>query len=192
MYYLLHGTSIENLIKILNNENPVLKVKPDKKNYDTDLIDFKGIFAHLLYPGIPYSNKQNPCWTYVCLILDSNILKDLPFFATRLGGFDDLSFKFLAHGKGKLGKMPNLEKLKKFINERITQPSKSRNDLYKSSHEIVITSDIPLKKYLLKIIIYGFISKNDRESLSNYMAPIIYKPNKEKNIDSILNVLNTC
>lgn len=195
MFYLLHGTSIENLIKILNNENPFLKVKPDNTNFDTKLINFKGIFTHLLYPGIPHSNKQDPCWTHVCLILDSRILKDLPFFATRLGGFDDISFKVLAHGRGKLKKIPSLSKLKKFINERITTFStskKSRNDLYKHSHEVVISEDVPLKKYLLKIIIYGYVSKNDRESLNNFIAPIIYKPIKEKNIDSLTNILNTC
>ena len=195
MYYLLHGTSIENLIKILSIENPILKVKPDKTNFDTDLIDFKGVFTHLLYPGVPHSNKQDPCWTHVCLILDPLILKDLPFYATRLGGFDDISFKVLAHGKGSLKNIPNLSKLKKFIDERITQLSttkKSRNDLYKYSHEVVINENIPLKKYLHKIIIYGYVSKNDRESLNNYMAPIIFKPNKEKNIDSLLNIMNTC
>lgn len=195
MLYLSHGTSIDNLIKILDNENPILQVQPDNKNFDTNLINFKGVFTHLLYNGIPHSNKQDPCWTNVCLILNSSILKDLPFYATRIGGFDDLTFKHLAHGNGNLKSIPSLKNLKNFIDSRISQFStfkKSPDNLYKYSHEIVILDDIPLKKYLQKIVIFGSISKNERDKLNKYMAPFIYKTKRYKKIDSLLNILNCC
>ena len=86
--YIIHGTQIKNLIKIL--KDGYIDNKPIKK----DIIILKDkpsnqIFTQLIYRDIPEQHDQRPHWWSCAIVLDKKILKDYPFYATYVGLFKD-------------------------------------------------------------------------------------------------------
>ena len=155
--YITHGTTIENLEKIL-----------EKKYLDTDIKEknlaildksYSQIFTHLMYRDIPNQEYEDtPHWFNVCLVFDKKILKDLPFYATNEGFFENFDDVFLENknnknilvkSRGDVKKIPNLSKLKKFIDIQMS----IENANYINSHEILFGKKISLKKYCKCIII---------------------------------------
>ena len=84
--YLIHGTQYDNLIRILKKN--AIQAKPPKK-YIIMLVNKPSnqIFTQLIYKDIPYQAKQNPNWGSCAIVLSKQLLKDYPFYATRIGGF---------------------------------------------------------------------------------------------------------
>lgn len=181
--YIIHGTQIENLIKIL--QDGYINNKPLKK--DIIILQDKPsnqIFTQLVYKDIPNQADVVPHWWNCAIVLDKKILKDLPFYATRIGGF---SAKFengktneetIIYGDGNLTKMPILTKLKNVINKRLdanTNYFKSHKFMY--SHEILFNQKIPLDKYCIKIMLIGKKNQFDSKIIDK-----ILNLAKEKNI----------
>ena len=96
--------------------------------------------------------------------MNTEILKDLPFYATHIGGFldnfqnaflkkdtdkhNDIIIKSLGH----LSKKPNLTKLKNYI-KKIMLLQSSDNTTFIHSHEILFGQKIYLKDYCKCIVI---------------------------------------
>ena len=158
--YIIHGTSDENLIKILKagyiNNNPS---KKDLLMLNEMDIKTKQIFTQLIYKDIHNEKYQKPHWYSAAIVLDKKILKDYPFYATHIGGFKD---KFengkdnentIIYGEGNLSRMPNLTKLKNEISKRINNFKSISNVNFMHSHEILFNQKIPLDKYCKCIVI---------------------------------------
>ena len=186
--YLIHGTQIENAIRILQLKK--LLANPPKK-YKVILADWvptKQIFTQLIYKDIPNQDKYNPGWGACWLVFSKHLLKDYPFYATQIGGFLDNfqdAFKINTDGKddekdekdkndkkikniiikspkGGLSRMPNLIKLKNVINGYCKIDSSMEKFTYSHSHEILFGNDIPLEKYCIAIIANSYT--NDKEN----------------------------
>ena len=178
--YIVHGTTPENLIKIL--ENGYIDNKPAKKN----IMMLKGkpsnqIFTQLVYYDIPNQKEQIQHWFSCAIILDKKILKEYPFYATDIGGYRDKFDNGLSnensiiYGEGNLTRMPNLTKLKNKINKKMEENMLGNiNFIY--SHEILFNRKIPLDKYCIKILIIESIFTNDKQKET------IINLGKEKNI----------
>jgi len=181
--YIIHGTKVENLIKIL--QDGYINNKPLKK----DIIILKDkpsnqIFTQFVYKDIPNQADVIPHWWDCAIVLDKKILKDLPFYATYIGGFSDKfengknNEETIIYGDGNLTKMPNLTKLKKIVNKRLEANDPPFNNIkFMYSHEILFNQKIPLDKYYVKIMLIG--------QKYNYDSKIIDKIlnlAKEKNI----------
>ena len=115
--YIIHGTKVENLIKIL--QDGYINNKPLKK--DIIILQDKPsnqIFTQLVYKDIPNQSNQIVHWGTCAIVLDKQLLKDYPFYATRIGGFSDkfengkTNEETIIYGDGNLTKMPILTKLK--------------------------------------------------------------------------------
>ena len=181
--YIIHGTKVENLIKIL--QDGYINNKPLKK--DIIILQDKPsnqIFTQLVYKDIPNQADVVPHWWNCAIVLDKKILKDLPFYATRIGGFSDkfengkTNEETIIYGDGNLTKMPNLTKLKNVINKRL----EANNHHFKSlkfihSHEILFNQKIPLDKYYIKIMLIGKKNQFDSKIIDK-----ILNLAKEKNI----------
>ena len=158
--YIIHGTSEENLLKILKDGsiNTIHKGSKGLLNKSE-----KNIFTQLSYKNLPNQENQIPHWMDSCIVLDKKILKDYAFYGTRIGGFTE---KFnnaflentdgiLVKGNGNVKKMPNLSKLKKHMEEKM-----ERNSLgivsFIHSNEILFNKNIPLIKYCIYIIMRGY------------------------------------
>jgi hypothetical protein len=102
-------------------------------------------------------------------VLSKQLLKDYPFYATRIGGFldnfqdafkintddkDKIKNVIIKSFKGGLSRIPNLTKLKNIID-------KGFDFMY--SHEILFNNDIPLDKYCIAVIANSNV--DDKESL---------------------------
>ncbi len=155
--YIIHGTQTKNLIKILHDG--YIDNNPDKK-YMATLSEWgktKQIFAQLIYKDIPNEKKQNPMWGMCAIVLDKKLLKDYPFYATRIGGFSDkfengkTSEETIISGDGNLPKMPSLTKLKTAIAKRMDW---NMSIAFMHSHEILFNQRIPLDTYCKCIIMY--------------------------------------
>ena len=164
--YIIHGTQIENIIKII--QDGYIDNKPKKK----DIIMLKDepsnqIFTQLVYKDIPNQSNQIVHWGTCAIVLDKKILKDLPFYATRIGGFSDkfengkTNEEIIIYGDGNLTKMPILTKLKNVINKRMKRDN-LYGDEFIHSHEILFNQKIPLDKYCIKIMLIG--KKNQFDS----------------------------
>ena len=174
--YCLHGTSIENTISILKDGYIIpsknLTMFVDESTNQT--------FAQIIYRGICNQANQKPHWGNICFILKKDILKDLPFYATKIGGFSNTfeegiknKSKHLAYGSGDLLIMPKLRKLKEHIFDYMDKEGENIVGFI-HSHEILFNKNININKYCLGIIIY--IHSQD-----------IYKKNKKdiKNIEKL-------
>ena len=188
--YIVHGTNYENLIKIL--DNGYIDNKPEKTLGHYANGNPNQIFTQLVYYNIPSQENEIPHWYTCAIILDKQILKDYPFYATYLAGFkkefdnglinnntnSKYDSKILVRGKGKLSKIPKLTKLKKYITKQMTlkQPKEFNkfHSKFQYSHEILFNQKIPLDKYCIKII---FLGKKEQ-----------YKKSKNKDIDKIINL----
>ena len=181
--YIIHGTKVENLIKIL--QDGYINNKPLKK----DIIMLKDkpsnqIFTQLVYKDIPNQADVVPHWWNCAIVLDKKILKDLPFYATRIGGFSDkfengkTNEEIIIYGDGNLTKMPILTKLKNVINKRLeanTHYFKSHKFMY--SHEILFNQKIPLDKYCITILM-----RWNKTYYGSKLVDKLIKLSKEKNI----------
>jgi hypothetical protein len=124
----------------------------------------------------------------VWFVLSKQLLKDYPFYATRIGGFLDNfqdAFKIKNDGKddekdendkndkkikniiikspkGGLSRMPNLIKLKNVINDYCKIDSSMEKFTYSHSHEILFGNDIPLDKYCVAVLANSYT--NDKEN----------------------------
>ena len=174
--YIIHGTQPENLIHIL--QDGYIDTKPPKK-YMTMLKNKppNQIFTQLVYKDIPNQKEQIQHWFSCVIILDKNILKDYPFYATDIGGFRDnfnnglSNENAIIYGDGNLTKMPNLTKLKNKINKKM-EHNFLGNAEFMHTHEILFNRKIPLDKYCIKILIIGnhfSIYKNNKimEKINN-------------------------
>ena len=181
--YIIHGTQIENLIKIL--QDGYINNKPLKK--DIIILQDKPsnqIFTQLVYKDIPNQSNVIPHWWKCAIVLDKNILKDLPFYATRIGGFSDkfengkTNEETIIYGDGNLTKMPNLTKLKNVINKRLEANNHHFTSVkFMYSHEILFNQKIPLDKYYIKIMLIGKKNQFDSKIIDK-----ILNLAKEKNI----------
>jgi hypothetical protein len=174
--YIVHGTTPQNLIKIL--QDGYIDNKPSKKHI-TMLQDKPSnqIFTQLVYYDIPNQEYQIPHWFLCGIILDKSILKDYPFYATDIGGFKNkfengMNENAIIYGDGNLTKMPNLTKLKNKINKKMEENKFLGNVEFMHTHEILFNQKIPLDKYCIKIMLKG---KKEE-----------YKKNKDKEIDKII------
>jgi len=160
-YYIIHGTTDKNLVNIL--KSGYLEANIDKKNEgvlsQTDKVN--QIFTQLLYRGLPNQKYQIPYWFNCCIVLDKQILKDYPFYATHIGGFyknfldafsKDAKY-ILAKSKGKLDKAPDLKILKEHIRKKMKSDFAS-SATFMHSNEILFNKRISLKKYC-KYILYS-------------------------------------
>ena len=179
--YIIHGTQIENIIKIL--QDGYIDNKPKKKDI-TMLKDKPSnqIFTQLVYKDIPNQSNQIVHWGTCAIVLDKQLLKDYPFYATRIGGFSDkfengkTNEETIIYGDGNLTKMPNLTKLKNVINKRMKRDN-LYGDEFIHSHEILFNQKIPLDKYCIKIMLIGKKNQFDSKIIDK-----ILNLAKEKNI----------
>jgi len=181
--YIIHGTQIENIIKII--QDGYIDNKPKKK----DIIMLKDepsnqIFTQLVYKDIPNQSNQIVHWGTCAIVLDKQLLKDYPFYATRIGGFSDkfengkTNEETIIYGDGNLTKMPILTKLKNVINKRLeanTNYFKSLKFMY--SHEILFNQKIPLDKYCITIIM-----RWNKTYYGSKLVDKLIKLSKEQNI----------
>lgn len=168
--YSIHGTSLENTLTILEDgyiipsKNPIMIDEPIKQ-----------IFTQIIYRDIPNESIQKSYWWSCAFILNKNILKDLPFYATHMGGFsdnfqdgmDNIKGNRLAYGKGNLQRMPILTKLKTHINKYMESEEEQDNVNFIHSHEILFNKKISIKKYCMGITIHT-------------PTPVIYKKNNKE------------
>ena len=186
--YIIHGTQLENLIKIL--QDGYIDNKPPKKNIT--MLKKKPsnqIFTQLVYYDIPNQSNQNVHWGMCAIILDKLILKDYPFYSTSVGGFSDKfengkhSDNVIIYSDGNLSRMPSLIKLKNVINKKMKN-NDFGNVEFMHSHEILFNQKIPLEKYCVKIII-NVIKENDKKYKYNKEIDKIIELAKPKNIPII-------
>lgn len=157
--YIVHGTTPQNLIKIL--QDGYIDNKPSKKHI-TMLQDKPSnqIFTQLVYKDIPNQKEQIQHWFSCAIILDKNILKDYPFYSTGVGGFHDKfengmhNEESIIRSEGNLTRMPNLTKLKNKINKKM-EHNFLDNVEFMHTHEILFNRKIPLNTYCIKILIIG-------------------------------------
>ena len=179
--YIIHGTQIENIIKIL--QDGYIDNKPKKKDI-TMLKDKPSnqIFTQLVYKDIPNQSNQIVHWGTCAIVLDKQLLKDYPFYASHVGGFSDkfengkTNEETIIYGDGNLTKMPNLTKLKNVINKRMKRDN-LYGDEFIHSHEILFNQKIPLDKYCIKIMLIGKKNQFDSKIIDK-----ILNLAKEKNI----------
>ena len=179
--YIIHGTKVENLIKII--QDGYINNKPLKK--DIIILQNKPsnqIFTQLVYKDIPNQADVVPHWWNCAIVLDKKILKELPFYATRIGGFSDkfengkTNEETIIYGDGNLNKMPNLTKLKNVINKNLINNNLGGVE-FMYSHEILFNQKIPLDKYYIKIMLIGKKNQFDSKIIDK-----ILNLAKEKNI----------
>ena len=207
--YIIHGTTDENLIKILKagyiDNNPSKKDILMLKEWG---VKTKQIFTQLIYKDIPNEKIQKPHWFSSVIVLDKKILKDYPFYATHIGGFKD---KFengkdnentLVYGEGNLSRMPNLAKLKTAISKRLTNFKSFGSINFIHSHEILFNQKIPLDTYCKCIVIIGtYLKPKEKqklveqiEKINNFHIPIKFYTTdrysmKELGINNFIDVI---
>jgi len=104
-----------------------------------------------------------PMWYNSGFILKMDILKEYPFYATNIGGFNKNFKKGLEdnrniiRSKGKLKRMPNLNPLKKEINKYMKSLAVIAGNpnivAFMHSHEILLNRRISLIKYCVCVIL---------------------------------------
>ena len=198
--YIIHGTNTVNLLDIL--KEGYIDNTPPKKNIMmlTDNSPNQ-IFTQLIYKDIPNEKIERPIWFNCAIILDNQILKDYPFYATPIGGFTEKfengknNEETLVYGEGNLSTMPNLTKLKKWISKRllIKNVFKGLNFIY--SHEILFNKKIPLEKYCKCIIVFGAnTSPKDKQNLLDLAKkiniPLKIYSDKKRQFNGLNNFIN--
>ena len=158
MTYVVHSTrTVDNLLRILSdgyvNNVPTGDTMLSLEHHP------KQIFTQLVYKGIPNEQSQRPFWIgQSCLVFKPEVLRELAFYATDVGGFstrfrDGLSDpNRLASGSGKLDRMPNLVKLKNKIGER-SQLKSLQSLAYTHSHEILFGRRIYLNRFCECVVV---------------------------------------
>jgi len=179
--YIIHGTQIENIIKIL--QDGYIDNKPKKKDI-TMLKDKPSnqIFTQLVYKDIPNQSNQIVHWGTCAIVLDKQLLKDYPFYASHVGGFSDkfengkTNEETIIYGDGNLTKMPNLTKLKNVINKNLINNNLGGVE-FMHSHEILFNKKIPLDKYCILIMM-----KSKKKYYEHKLIDKLIKLSKEKQI----------
>jgi hypothetical protein len=140
--------------------------------------------VYLILSGyvIPNQEDNNLGWGNVRFVLSKQLLKDKPFYATRIGGFlDNFQDAFKIHtdgkddekdkkieniiiksSKGGLSRMPSLIKLRNVINEYCKKNVYLSKITYMHSHKILFGNDIPLEKYCIAVIANSYT--DDKEN----------------------------
>lgn len=190
--YIIHGTTITNLHRIL--QDGYIASQPS----NTTLLQLENhpyqIFTQLIFADITNEERQQPFWFQCAILLDKQILKDLPFYATQIGGFHQkfsngmASNNLLACGDGNLTRIPNLTKLRNHINAYKLESNISQS--FTHSHELMFGQDIPLAKYCKGIAIYRDNKelKNIRLLCNKIGLPLIILK-KKKGINQLLEQL---
>lgn len=185
--YLLHGTQVENAIRILQQKK--ILANPPKK-YKVMLADWeptKQIFTQLIYKDIPNQENYIPHWGQIAFVLSKELLKDYPFYATRVGKFlnnfedafsntdtetvenkEDIIIK---SPKGGLSRMPNLAKLRNYINEHCKIRNLSGLD-FMHSNEILFNRDILLDKYCIALIADPYVDDKENRELEQLCSQL--------------------
>jgi len=180
--YIIHGTQIKNIIKIL--KDGYIDNNPKKK--DITVLENKPsnqIFTQLIYKNILNQENQIVHWGTCAIVLDKQLLQDYPFYATHIGGFSDkfengkTNKNTIIYGDGNLTKNPNLNKLKNVINKTMKQKNLGGNIEFMHSHEILFNQKIPLDKYCILIMMKGKKKDYDQKIIDK-----LIKLSKEKNI----------
>ena len=169
--YIIHGTKSNNLLEIL--KVGYIDNSPPKKNIGMLLDNHpKQIFSQLIYKDIPNEKIERPLWFNCAIVLDKQILKDYPFYATHIGGFTDkfengkTNKETFIYGEGNLSRIPNLTKLKNEINKRLNIKNVFKGLNFIHSHEILFNKKIPLDTYCKCIIVFGAsLSLKDKKTM---------------------------
>ena len=178
--YIIHGTSEVNLIKIVKagyiDNNPS---KKDLLMLREWYVKSKQIFTQLVYKDIPNDKHQKPHWYSSAFVLDKKILKDYPFYATHIGGFNDkfengkTNEKTFVYGEGHLSRMLNLTKLKNAISKRLNNFTRLDITNFMHSHEILFNQKIPLDKYCKCIVIMEtYLKPKEKQKLVEQIEKI--------------------
>lgn len=205
--YIIHGTQVENLIKIL--QDGYIDNKPKKK----DIVMLKDkpsnqIFTQLIYKDIPNQANQTVHWGACAIVLDKQLLKEYPFYATRIGGFSNTfengktNEDTIIYGEGNLTKMPKLTKLKNVINKNLIN-NRVGSVTFMHSHEILFNQKIPLDKYCIKLMLLGKKHHYDAKMIDKLIElakikniPLKFrdfklKGNNEKPIDNFIDSIES-
>lgn len=151
-------------LKELNSIKKEQKLRPltieeYKEEYDYPPAPF--VYSHYMFSDLNYQPGTMAKLSYtpwVNFLIDINILKDKPFFICNgviYGQCVTDKKSLLLQGKGNLKKIPSLQKLQTFINERL-QKNKDKKKYngyqdYTLSHEVLI-DEIPLS-YVFAILV---------------------------------------
>lgn len=189
--YLVHGTNLDAIRGMLTDPYPKLKVKPGVRHFETWDDHFCGIFLNLLCPGIPESHRLDPNWFSVAIVLNIDLLDQLCYTATPIGEFDSVNPKVLSRGWG-YGR-GDLEPIKQNIVENITF-RKGESQSYIYSHEIVVSENINLQKYLEKFVVFIGVSTSEQDSLrelaSRHHMKITFANSSLKRINHLLDIIS--
>ena len=159
--YVIHATRIKNLINILKNgyinNKPIGDTMLDKQDHPEQ------VFTQLTFREIPMEQKLYPFFTLggCCIVLNPDILRELPFYATRFGRFrqrfcDGLTDpESIMVGQGHLDRVPDMTPLKKDIIRRVdAAPKWVGVDKFATSHEILFGRRIYLERFCKCILVY--------------------------------------
>ena len=169
--YIIHGTNSKNLLEILK-VGYIDNTPPKKHIMMLNDNPPKQIFTQLIYKDLPNEKIERPLWFNCAIVLDKQLLKDYPFYATNIGGFTDkfengkTNKETFVYGEGNLSTMPNLTKLKTAISKRLTIKNVFKGVNFMYSHEILFNQKIPLDTYCKCIIVFGAsLSLKDRQTM---------------------------
>jgi hypothetical protein len=184
--YVIHGTTLDNLIHILKSGCLETNPKHAKKFLDEEHYNPHQIFTQILFKDLPDEVHQRPHWWGVGIVLDKKILKEQKWYATRIGGFrehfDDAfnqnseDAKILAKNENpNVARIPSLKKLKTHITSRMESHLLGEAEFI-HSHEVLFGENISLEEYGLAIICpRGFtkiLSEKNREYITRRCAEL--------------------
>ena len=170
--YVIHGTSLDNLVHILKSCHLETNPKYGSKFLDKEHYNPHQIFTQILFRDLPDESYQQPHWWGVCIVLDKKILKDKRWYATRIGGFREHFIDAFQNKKQKTmekeegdklteilarnpttaaARIPSLAKLKKIIIQQMESRFLGETEFI-HSHEVLFGDDISLAEYGVAIV----------------------------------------
>lgn len=171
--YVIHGTTLDNLIHILKSGCLETNPKYAKKFLDEEQYNPHQIFTQILFKDLPDEAHQRPHWWGVGIVIDKKLLKEQKWYATTLGGFrEDFldAFKQDSPGEEILAKnenpstarrIPSLKKLKDYITSRMRAGGLGDIE-FMSSHEVLFGKDISLEEYGVAITCPRWTFNNEK------------------------------
>ena len=174
--YVIHGTSLDNLIHILATGKLETNPRNATRVLDPEYYNPRQIFTQILFKDLPHQEKQLSHWFMCGIILDKRILKDRQWYATAIGGFyerfADAFSKSKSHSQLQSGseiiaknatshaaRIPSLASLKKYITKQM-QPGILGEVGFIHSHEILFGEDISLAEYGVCILVREWAFRN--------------------------------
>lgn len=177
--YVIHGTSLDNLVHILKSGYLETNPKYGRKFLDKEHYNPHQIFTQILFKDLPDEVHQQPHWWGIAIVLDKKILKDKRWYATRIGGFrehfndafqkktqktmknEEKDFQepseILARNPNTAAaKIPSLAKLKKIIIQQMESRFLGEVDFI-HSHEVLFGDDISLAEYGVAIVCHEWL-----------------------------------